>query len=105
RRFIASGVKPEDRIAMVAETGTDFATLFFGAVYAGAWPVPLPLPTSFGGAQSYIDQLRVQLASCEPTMLLYPPELAQMAAEAARLVGTQGIDWAEFSSREAAPVA
>ena len=24
-------------------------TLFFGAVYAGAWPVPLPLPTSFGG--------------------------------------------------------
>jgi len=46
RRLIASGVKPEDRIALIAETGVEFASLFFGVVYAGAWPVPLPLPTS-----------------------------------------------------------
>ena len=104
-RLIAAGVKPEDRIALVAETGPEFATLFFGAVYAGAWPVPLPLPTSFGGRDSYIEQLRVQLASCEPTMLIYPPELAPMAAAAARLVGTQGIDWAELGERPAAAVA
>ena len=51
RRLIAAGVKPEDRIALVAETGAEFAALFFGVVYAGAWPVPLPLPTSFGGAR------------------------------------------------------
>ena len=60
RRLIASGVKPEERIALVAETGPEFAALFFGVVYAGAWPVPLPLPTSFGGRDSYIEQLRVQ---------------------------------------------
>lgn len=69
RRLIAAGVKPEDRIALIAETGPDFAALFFGVVYAGAWPVPLPLPTSFGGSQHYIDQLAVQLESCDPTML------------------------------------
>jgi len=101
RRLIAAGVKPEDRIALVAETGTEFAALFFGTIYAGAWPVPLPLPTSFGGAQSYIEQLRVQLASCDPKMLIYPPELAQMASEAARIAGTTGIDWAEFATRAA----
>jgi fatty-acyl-CoA synthase len=101
RRLIAAGIKPEDRIALVAETGTEFAALFFGTIYAGAWPVPLPLPTSFGGAQSYIDQLRVQLASCDPKMLIYPPELAQMASEAARIAGTNGLDWAEFAGREA----
>ena len=39
-RLIAAGVQPEDRIALVAETGPEFAALFFGAVYAGAWPVP-----------------------------------------------------------------
>src|SRR5688572_26467250 len=50
RRLIAAGVKPQDRIALIAETGTDFASLFFGVIYAGAWPVPLPLPTSFGGS-------------------------------------------------------
>lgn len=100
-RLIAAGVQPEDRIALVAETGPEFAALFFGTVYAGAWPVPLPLPTSFGGRDSYIEQLRVQLASCDPRMLIFPPELAAMAAEAARLAGTEGIDWSEFAGREA----
>jgi fatty-acyl-CoA synthase len=95
------GVKPEDRVALVAETGAEFAALFFGAVYAGAWPVPLPLPTSFGGRESYVEQLRVQLASCGPVMLLYPPELAEMGAEAARQAATQGQDWASFSHQPA----
>ncbi|MEE8611255.1 MAG: fatty acyl-AMP ligase [Sphingomonas aquatilis] len=100
-RLIAAGVQPEDRIALVAETGPEFAALFFGTIYAGAWPVPLPLPTSFGGRDSYIEQLRVQLASCDPKMLIFPPELSAMAAEAARLAGTDGIDWSEFATREA----
>ncbi|GAA0728100.1 fatty acyl-AMP ligase [Sphingomonas japonica] len=107
RRLIAAGVKPHDRIALVAETGAEFASLFFGVVYAGAWPVPLPLPTSFGGAQHYIDQLSVQLESCDPKMLLYPAELAAMAGEAARLKGIEGIDWESFAARAApdAPLA
>ncbi|MCU6453803.1 fatty acyl-AMP ligase [Sphingomonas sp. A2-49] len=100
-RLIAAGVRPQDRIALVAETGPEFAALFFGTVYAGAWPVPLPLPTSFGGRESYIEQLRVQLTSCDPHMLIFPPELAAMAAEAARLAGTEGIDWSEFATRDA----
>ena len=101
RRLIASGVKPEDRIALVAETGPEFAALFFGVVYAGAWPVPLPLPTSFGGRDSYIEQLRVQLASCDPRMLIFPPELAQMAGAAAEAAGCEGIDWDSFATRAA----
>ena len=100
-RLIAAGVQPEDRIALVAETGPEFAALFFGTIYAGAWPVPLPLPTSFGGRDSYIEQLRVQLASCDPKILIFPPELSAMAAEAARLAGTDGIDWSEFATRAA----
>lgn len=105
RRLIAAGVKPEDRIALVAETSPDFAALFFGVVYAGAWPVPLPLPTSFGGRDSYIEQLRVQLSSCDPTMLIYPPELAQMAGEAARLARLEGVDWSELVARPVPDVA
>ncbi|QXT36813.1 fatty acyl-AMP ligase [Sphingomonas sanguinis] len=101
RRLIASGVKPEERVALVAETGPEFAALFFGVVYAGAWPVPLPLPTSFGGRDSYIEQLRVQLASCDPKMLIFPPELAQMAGAAAEAAGVEGIDWDSFATREA----
>ncbi len=100
-RLIAMGVKPLDRIALVAETGPEFAALFFGVVYAGAWPVPLPLPTSFGGRDSYIEQIRVQLASCDPSMLIYPPSLGEMAGEAARLAGVAGVDWDELAMRPA----
>lgn len=48
-RLIEYGIAPGDRVALIAETGPAFAALFFGCIYAGAWPVPLPLPTSFGG--------------------------------------------------------
>ena len=104
RRLIAAGIEPEDRIAIVAETSPDFAALFFGTVYAGAWPVPLPLPTSFGGRDSYIEQLRVQLASCDPRLLVYPPELAQMGGDAALAAGVAGVDWSELVTRPAPAV-
>jgi fatty-acyl-CoA synthase len=104
RRLIARGVKPEDRIALIAETGAEFAALFFGAVYAGAWPVPLPLPTSFGGRDSYIDQLTVQLNSADPSHLFYPEELAALAGAAAEAAGVEGVVWEAFA-REPAPEA
>ncbi|WP_426257877.1 fatty acyl-AMP ligase [Sphingomonas sp. DC1600-2] len=105
RRLVAAGIKPADRIAIVAETSPEFAALFFGVIYAGAWPVPLPLPTSFGGRDSYIEQLRVQLTSCDPVMLIYPPELSQMAGDAAGLAGVAGMDWSSFATRSAPDVA
>ena len=80
RRLIARGITPGDRVALVAETGPEFAALFCGAIYAGAWPVPLPLPTSFGGKDNYIDQIAVQLASSDPKLLLYPDEIGAMCA-------------------------
>lgn len=96
RRLIALGVVPQDRIALIAETGPDFAALFFGCIYAGAWPVPLPLPTSFGGRDAYVDQLAVQMKSADPKYLFYPDELDSMAGDAARICGTKGISWTGF---------
>ena len=95
-RLISHGIRKDDRIALVAETGPDFAALFFGCVFAGAWPVPLPLPTSFGGRESYVDQLTVQLKSCDPKILFFPAELADMANDAARACDVEGIDWESF---------
>ena len=97
RRLIARGIGRGDRVALVAETGPDFAALFFGVVYAGGWPVPLPLPTSFGGRGSYIDQIAVQLRSCDPSLLLYPGELAAMAGAAADAIGVESMAWESFA--------
>src|SRR3546814_6917420 len=87
RRLIGAGIGKEDRVALIAETGPEFAALFCACVYAGAWPVPLPLPTTFGGKDNYIDQLAVQLQSADPKLLLYPAEIAEMASAAAARQG------------------
>ena len=103
RRMVAYGVAPGDRIALIAETGAEFAALFFGAIYACALPVPLPLPTSFGGRDSYIDQLAVQLGSSDPKLLFFPEDLAAMAEAAATRCAVEAIAWERFAGR-AAPV-
>jgi fatty-acyl-CoA synthase len=101
RRLIAAGFAPGDRLALVAETGPEFAALFCGAIYAGVWPVPLPLPTSFGGKDNYIDQLAVQLGSSDPKALFYPAEIAAMAGAAAQRHGCAGQDFTSFAAQPA----
>ena len=96
----ARGIGKDDRVALVAETSPEFAALFCACVYAGAWPVPLPLPTTFGGKDSYIDQLKVQLASSDPKILIYPPEIAEMAKAAADQQGCDGESWDVFAERD-----
>jgi len=100
-RLIARGIEPGARIAMLAETGPDFAAAFFGAIYAGIWPVPLPLPTSFGGKDAYIDQLAVQLASSDPILLLYPRELETMAEAAAGARGVKALSYETLAEADA----
>ena len=96
----AYGIEKGDRVALVAETSPEFAALFCACIYAGAWPVPLPLPTTFGGKDSYIDQLKVQLDSSDPKILIYPPEIAEMAKAAANQQGCDGESWDVFAQRD-----
>jgi fatty-acyl-CoA synthase len=103
RRFRARGIGPGARVALIAETAPEFVALFFGALYAGAWPIPLPLPTSFGGRDAYIDQLKVQLDSADPALLLFPGELV-MAGVAAEASGVSGLDWETFATEAALEV-
>ena len=93
RRFVTLGLAPGDRVALIAETGAEFAACFFGAIYAGLWPVPLPLPTSFGGREAYVSQLLVMLESSDPQLFLYPPELAEFSIEAAAQRKVTARDW------------
>ncbi len=98
-RLIAHGIGKGDRVALIAETGPDFAALFCGCIYAGAWPVPLPLPTSFGGKDAYVDQLAVQLASSDPVVLFYPAEIGALSHPAAERQGCEGLSFEDFAAR------
>jgi fatty-acyl-CoA synthase len=103
RRLVAAGIGPEDRVALIAETGAEFAALFCACVYAGAWPVPLPLPTTFGGKDNYIEQLAVQLQSSDPQILLFPAEITEMAQAAAARQRCAAESWEDFALRADPP--
>ena len=104
-RLMADGAQKGDRIALVAQTGPEFAALFCGAILAGVLPVPLPLPTSFGGKDGYIDQLAVQLQSCDPGILLFPAEISDMAQAAAAKQGCAAESFEAFYARDASATA
>lgn len=99
RQFSAFGIGKGDRVALIADTGPSFAAHFCACVYVGALAVPLPLPTSFGAKESYIDQLAILLDSCDAKALLFPEELGEMALAAAKRQGCVGESYEQFSLR------
>jgi fatty-acyl-CoA synthase len=92
-RLSAAGIKPGERVALLAATSPEFLTLFFACQYAGIIPVPMPLPTAFGRREAYIDQIKGQMVSSGARMALGPAEFLPFVQEAAKdaslaLVGT-----------------
>jgi fatty-acyl-CoA synthase len=81
-RLAGAGILPGDRISLLAATNADFVTTFFGALYAGVIPVPLPLPTAFGRREAYVDQIRGQIESSGARMVIGPQDFAPIVTEA-----------------------
>ena len=81
-RLAGAGFRSGERIALIAATDSDFVTTFLACQYAGVLPVPLPLPTSFGGRDGYIGQLRAQLESCKASGLFAPASMSDLLNEA-----------------------
>lgn len=77
------GFETGDRIALIASTEIDFVSFFMGCQYACVLPVPLPLPTSFGGRDGYVTQLRLQMQSCRARAMIGPTDMEEFNQQAA----------------------
>jgi len=82
RRLAGLGIAPGDRVALLAATSPDFLAGFFACQYAGAIPVPMPLPTAFGRREAYIEQIKGQLRSSGARMIVGPAEFMPLVTEA-----------------------
>jgi acyl-CoA synthetase (AMP-forming)/AMP-acid ligase II len=51
--LLAKGIRPGDRVAIVLPTCPEFMDAFFGALYAGAIPVPLYPPVRLGRLEEF----------------------------------------------------
>ena len=82
RRLLGAGLKPGDRVGLLAESDGDFARAFFACQYAGLVPAPLPLPAAFGGKEGYISFLRRMIQRADAHAVFGPSVLADWLAEA-----------------------
>lgn len=82
RRFLGSGLKPGDRVGLLAESDGDFARAFFACQYAGLVPAPLPLPTAFGGKEGYISFLRRMIQRADAHAVFGPSVLEEWLSKA-----------------------
>jgi fatty-acyl-CoA synthase len=82
-RLAAAGLKPGERVALLAATAPEFLIHFFACQYAGLIPVPMPLPTAFGRREAYVMQIRNQIMSATPRMLFGPADFLPLVTEAA----------------------
>jgi fatty-acyl-CoA synthase len=96
--LVALGLERGDRVILVADTDPDFAVAFMGCQYAGVLPVPVAIPTSLGGKDAYIAQLRHQIEGCGATAAMAPESVIGFLKQAAdglglKLVGTAPDFW------------
>ncbi|MDG1858712.1 MAG: fatty acyl-AMP ligase, partial [Emcibacteraceae bacterium] len=82
KRLVHFGIPKSSTVALIAETNEDFVCYFLGCQYAGLLPVPLPLPTSFGGRDGYTQQLHLQMKSCEASVALSAAYMLPLLDEA-----------------------
>jgi fatty-acyl-CoA synthase len=87
RRMLGAGLKPGDRIGLIAESDGDFVRAFFACQYAGLVPVPLPLPAAFGGKDGYISHLRRMIESAQAAAAFGPAMLEAWLGEAVAGLG------------------
>ncbi|PHS21701.1 MAG: acyl-CoA synthetase [Robiginitomaculum sp.] len=84
QRMLAAGLVAGDRVAIIAETDAEFVVTFFGCVYAGIIPAPLPLPVAFGGKEGYIAHLKRIMQVCGARAVFGPASLVEWIKEAAQ---------------------
>lgn len=93
KRLAGLNLEPQSRVALIADTHPDFIVGFFATQYAGLLPVPLPLPTSFGGRDGYVEQLHQQMQSCRASAILAAEGMMELVVQAA-----EGLDLAFVGS-------
>lgn len=74
------GVARGDRVAILMPTSHAFVESMLGTMLAGAVPVPLANPMTFGSVDRYLRNLEAIVADCDARALVTYPRIAAAAA-------------------------
>jgi fatty-acyl-CoA synthase len=87
RRLAGFGLERGARVAVVAETGSDFLAVFFGCQHAGLIPCPMPYSIYIGGKDAYVTRVGGMLAAARASVAIGPADLNEHIREAAIAAG------------------
>lgn len=76
------GIEPGERVALVFPTGPEFFEAFFGALYAGAVPVPLYPPVRLGRLDEYFRRTARMLEVTRSPLVLADGRVKRILGEA-----------------------
>src|SRR5690242_1662827 len=103
--YLASGLKPGDRVALIVPEGEHFIPSFLGALWAGLIPVPLYPPVSLGKLDAFMDALVNTLNVARPRALVSTDRVAKVLWSAiGRIPSIEKVLTAEELSRQPAGV-
>lgn len=91
KRLLALELPRGARVALVADTTSEFLINFFACRYAGMVPFAMPVPVNIGSHEIYVQQLRGLLEGGEAAVALSPTEFSAFLDEAAR--GNSQLRW------------
>ena len=77
-----AGIEPGDRVALILPTGPDFPVAFFGALLAGAVPVPLYPPVRLGRLNEYHTATAAMLTAAGARMIVSTRRIRSLLGEA-----------------------
>lgn len=86
-QLVNAGIRPGERVGVVAETGAEFMVVFFGCQYAGLVPCPLPYSMFIGGRESYVTRIAGMLESAHATAVVTTGDLDELLRDAAQRAG------------------
>jgi fatty-acyl-CoA synthase len=90
-QLVNAGIKPGERVGVVAETGAEFMVVFFGCQYAGMVPCPLPYSMYIGGRESYVARIAGMLESAHATAVITTGDLDELLRDAAARAGVKRV--------------
>jgi len=87
RRMVHAGLRPGDRVGIVAETSPDVVMAFFACQYAGLIPALMPLPSAFGGRDAYVAHISRLTLVARASALFVPESIRDWLAPFAQEAG------------------
>lgn len=91
RQLVGSGIRPGDRVAIVAETTPEFMVTFFACQYAGMIPCPMPYSMYIGGRDAYVERVKGMLQSASASAAICSNDLIGQVGEAGQALGLKVI--------------